>query len=35
LRGETERSGEYAKESYDYMILMSGQPDEWQRNQFY
>jgi hypothetical protein len=25
----------YAAESYDYMVAMSGLPEEWQRNQFY
>jgi len=35
LRGENEQASSYAKESYDYMISMSGQPDQWQRNQFY
>ena len=25
----------YAKEAFDYMVSMSGQPDLWQRNQFY
>ena len=35
LRGDLETAGEYAKESYDYMVSMSGLPDEWQRNQFY
>jgi hypothetical protein len=35
LRGEADQAQSYAKESYDYMISMSGQPDQWQRNQFY
>ena len=35
LRGEINRAGVYAKESVDYMVSMSGQPDQWQRNQFY
>jgi len=35
LRGDTNRSEAYAKESFDYMVSMSGLPDEWQRNQFY
>jgi hypothetical protein len=35
LRGETEKAESYRNESYAYMIGMSGQPDEWQRNQFY
>jgi class 3 adenylate cyclase/predicted ATPase len=35
LRGEIDLAEAYAKESFDYMVSMSGQPDEWQRNQFY
>lgn len=35
LRGEKERAIIYAQESYAYMLSMSGQPEEWQRNQFY
>lgn len=35
LRGETGRSDAYAKEAYDYMVAMSGEPAQWQRNQFY
>jgi class 3 adenylate cyclase/tetratricopeptide (TPR) repeat protein len=35
LRGDHERARTYAKESFDYMVSMSGQPDGWQRNQFY
>jgi hypothetical protein len=35
LRGDHEVSSRYKKESYDYMVSMSGQPQEWQRNQFY
>ena len=35
LRGDTERSKAYGKESVDYMIAMSGSPEIWQRNQFY
>jgi hypothetical protein len=35
LRGESDLAKTYAKESYDYMISMSGEPDQWQRNQFY
>jgi tetratricopeptide (TPR) repeat protein len=35
LRGEREQAARYAKESYDYMVSMSGLPDNWQRNQFY
>ena len=35
LRGDLERAKSYAEESYDYMVSMSGLPEEWQRNQFY
>lgn len=35
LRGESEQAHGYARESYEYMLSMSGQPAEWQRNQFY
>lgn len=35
LRGDLKRANNYAKESFDYMVSMSGQPDQWQRNQFY
>ncbi len=35
LRGDLKRASNYAKESFDYMVSMSGQPDHWQRNQFY
>jgi hypothetical protein len=35
LRGNQQKARDYAAESYDYMVSMSGQPDEWQRNQFY
>jgi len=35
LRGETEKVVQYSSEAYDYMVSMSGQPEEWQRNQFY
>jgi len=35
LRGDSQRANAYAKESYDYMVSMSGLPDQWQRNQFY
>lgn len=35
LRGDRQRADAYAKESFDYMIGMSGPMDEWQRNQFY
>jgi hypothetical protein len=35
LRGDQERANSYAKESFDYMVSMSGLPDNWQRNQFY
>jgi tetratricopeptide (TPR) repeat protein len=35
LRGDGERAEAYAKESYDFMVYVSGTPDQWQRNQFY
>ncbi len=35
LRGDGNRAEAYAKESYDYMVSMSGLPEQWQRNQFY
>jgi predicted ATPase len=35
LRGERTQAEAYARESYEYMIGMSGQPEDWQRNQFY
>jgi class 3 adenylate cyclase/predicted ATPase len=35
LRGDLERANAYAKESYDYMVGVSGPPEEWQRNQHY
>ncbi|MCC7163893.1 MAG: hypothetical protein IT331_15465 [Anaerolineae bacterium] len=35
LRDDKERAAYYARESYDYMVSMSGQPEQWQRNQFY
>jgi tetratricopeptide (TPR) repeat protein len=35
LRGDRDRAEKYARESYDYMIGMGGQPEDWQRNQFY
>jgi tetratricopeptide (TPR) repeat protein len=35
LRGDDHLAGDYAEESYDYMVSMSGLPENWQRNQFY
>jgi len=35
LRGDGEKSKSYGEESYDYMVSISGLPEEWQRNQFY
>jgi tetratricopeptide (TPR) repeat protein len=35
LRGEEGQSQSYITEAYDYMVAMSGQPEDWQRNQFY
>jgi len=30
-----EKTEAYRQESYDFMVIMSGQPEQWQRNQFY
>jgi hypothetical protein len=35
LRGDAQRAAAYAKESFDFMVYVSGTPDRWQRNQFY
>ena len=35
LRGEYRQAAIYRVESYDYMVSVSGPPDEWQRNQYY
>jgi tetratricopeptide (TPR) repeat protein len=35
LRGDRQRADDYAQESVDYMVSMSGAPSQWQRNQFY
>jgi len=35
LRGDRDRAEAYAKESYDWMVSMSGTPEKWQRNQYY
>ncbi|HKZ55665.1 MAG TPA: adenylate/guanylate cyclase domain-containing protein, partial [Anaerolineales bacterium] len=35
LRGDTDRANTYAQESYDFMVSISGKPEQWQRNQFY
>jgi hypothetical protein len=35
LRGEADQSRAYINEAFDYMVAMSGQPEDWQRNQFY
>jgi hypothetical protein len=35
LRGDRQRAEAYAKESYDFMVFVSGTPEVWQRNQFY
>jgi tetratricopeptide (TPR) repeat protein len=35
LRGDNQQASDYADESFDYMVSMSGLPEEWQRNQFY
>ncbi|MFH1183825.1 MAG: adenylate/guanylate cyclase domain-containing protein [Chloroflexota bacterium] len=34
-RGDRERALQYAEESLNYMMAVSGPPQEWQRNQFY
>jgi hypothetical protein len=35
LRGEEEQAVAYADEAFEYMVSMSGEPEHWQRNQFY
>ncbi len=35
LRGDQDRAKSYAEEAYNYMVLVSGLPQDWQRNQFY
>jgi hypothetical protein len=35
LRGDLEKAGAYHKESIDFMTLVSGVQEKWQRNQFY
>jgi class 3 adenylate cyclase/tetratricopeptide (TPR) repeat protein len=35
LRGEPGMASAYAQESYDFMVSISGKPEQWQRNQFY
>lgn len=35
LRGDSDRAAAYARESHDYMVMMSGEPENWQRNHFY
>ena len=35
LRGDLDRAGPYAQESFDFMVSISGKPERWQRNQFY
>jgi class 3 adenylate cyclase/tetratricopeptide (TPR) repeat protein len=35
LRGDREQAEKYRLESFDYMVSMSGPPEQWQRNQFY
>jgi len=34
-RGELDRASSYAKESFDFMVSVSGELEHWQRNQFY
>ena len=33
--GNRAKADSYAEESYEYMVYISGGPDQWQRNQFY
>jgi len=35
LRGRPQEATAYSQEAYDYMVGMSGPPEQWQRNQFY
>ena len=35
LRGDLDKASAYAGESYDFMVGVSGPPEEWQRNQHY
>jgi len=35
LRGQSDRANAYTEEAFDFMVAVSGQPDVWQRNQFY
>jgi len=35
LRGDAEKAGSFAQESFDFMVSISGKPEQWQRNQFY
>lgn len=35
LRGDHDRARAYAEESYGYMLSVSGDAGQWQRNQFY
>jgi len=35
LRGNLEIAEAYRQESYDFMVVVSGLPEKWQRNQFY
>jgi hypothetical protein len=30
-----EKAEAYRQESYDFMVIVSGLPEKWQRNQFY
>ena len=34
-RGELDRASSYARESFDFMVSVSGELEHWQRNQFY
>jgi tetratricopeptide (TPR) repeat protein len=35
LRGQSDQANSYTDEAYNYMVAVSGEPDNWQRNQFY
>jgi hypothetical protein len=35
LRGNIDKAKAYRDESVNYMVAVSGPPDEWQRNQRY
>jgi hypothetical protein len=35
LRGDLDNAEAYRQESYEFMVIVSGLPENWQRNQFY